>query len=405
MMSLSRSGRVAPAASVQVPAVSSAMAARIAVDLRARDLGVAGVRHRDEMRPGRRPAGAADALAGAVGMAREPALVDPVGDEAAEVGVHPPRHRQQDAPVGRDGRLLAEQPVEAGEAGRAGMRALHHLRQLARIADEHDVAGAAPHRQQVGEPDLPGLVDDQRVEGALELRLAEVEGGAADDVGGLARRGRRSGRRRGPGCPAARGCRPSRACARARRSRSSARSHRPAAPRGRRGAGSRSPRGWSRRRRPAARPRPARGWRGRRHGSCRCRADPGSAAPCPASPAPRAPSPRPDPRRRGCPPPARRRAAAAGARGGRRARGGARGPHWSAITARTAAARPSVGRGFGGCSDSRSGRSMPLPAPIFTVARRARRSRSTRVRETKGSASGAVGDWPGFSRVSCSGKR
>ena len=64
------------------------------------------------------------------------------------------------------------------------MRALHHLRQLARIADEHDVARAAPHGEQVGEPDLPGLVDDQRVEGALELRPAEVEGGAADHVGG-----------------------------------------------------------------------------------------------------------------------------------------------------------------------------------------------------------------------------
>ena len=48
-----------------------------------------------------------------------------------------------------------------------------------------------------------------------------------------------------------------------------------------------------------------------------------------------------------------------------------RGPHWSAIAARTAAARPSVGSGLGGCSDSRSGRSMPLPAPIFTVAGRA----------------------------------
>ena len=99
--------------------------------------------------------------------------------------MHPPRHRQQDAAVGRHGGVLAEQPVEAGEAGGARMRALHHLRQLARVADEHDVAGAASHGQQVGEPDLPGLVDDERVEGALELRLAEVEGGAADDVGGL----------------------------------------------------------------------------------------------------------------------------------------------------------------------------------------------------------------------------
>ena len=106
--------------------------------------------------------------------------------------MHPPRDRQQDAAVGRHGRVLAEQPVEAGEAGVARMRALHHLRQLARVADQHDVAGAAPHRQQVGEPDLPRLVDDQRVEGALELRPAEQEGGAADDVGVAAAPRRRS---------------------------------------------------------------------------------------------------------------------------------------------------------------------------------------------------------------------
>ena len=100
--------------------------------------------------------------------------------------MHPPGDRQQDAAVGRHGGVLAEQPVEAGEAGVARMRALHHLRQLARVADQHDVAGAAAHRQQVGEPDLPRLVDDERVEGALELRPAEVEGGAADHVGGRA---------------------------------------------------------------------------------------------------------------------------------------------------------------------------------------------------------------------------
>ena len=147
-----------------------------------RDLGVAGVRHRDEVCARLRPAGAADPLAGGVGMARQPPLVDLLGDEAAEVGMHAPGDRQQDAAVGRHGGVVAEQPVEAGEAGGAGMRALHHLRQLARVADQHDVAGAAAHGEQVGEPDLPGLVDDERVEGARELGPAEVEGGAADHV-------------------------------------------------------------------------------------------------------------------------------------------------------------------------------------------------------------------------------
>ena len=188
-------------------------------DLRVRDLGVAGVRHRDEVRARLRPAGAADPLAGGVGMARQPPLVDLLGDEAAEVGMHPPGDRQQDAAVGRHGGVVAEQPVEAGEAGGAGMRALHHLRQLARVADEHDVAGAAAHGEQVGEPDLPGLVDDERVEGARELGPAEVEGGAADDVGAAPERRRRAGAIGAPATPGRRDRRRSRACGRPRRSR------------------------------------------------------------------------------------------------------------------------------------------------------------------------------------------
>ena len=189
MTSSSRSGRVTPSRSVQVPRGELGDGGADRVDLRARDLGVAGVRHLHEMRARLGPAGSGDALAGGVGVAREPALVDLVRDEAAELGVHPPGDGQQDAAVGRHRRVLAEQPVEAGEPGIPRMRALHHLRQLARVADQHDVAGASPHRQQVGEPDLPRLVDDQRVEGALELRPAEKEGGAADDIGVAQRRG------------------------------------------------------------------------------------------------------------------------------------------------------------------------------------------------------------------------
>ena len=47
---------------------------------------------------------------------------------------------------------------------------------------------------------------------------------------------------------------------------------------------------------------------------------------------------------------------------------------------RTAAARPRVSSGAGGCSDSRSGRSMPRPAPTFTVAVRGSRSSAARRR-------------------------
>ena len=183
MMSSSRSGRVTPSRSVQVPAVSSAIAARIAAisSWQTWALPACGTATRCAPASGQRvPPTRWRAVSG---WLDEPPLVDLLGDEAAEVGMHPPGDRQQDAAVGRHGGVLAEQPVEAGEAGGAGMRPLHHLRQLARVADQHDVAGAAPHGEQVGEPDLPGLVDDERVEGALELGAAEVEGGAADHVG------------------------------------------------------------------------------------------------------------------------------------------------------------------------------------------------------------------------------
>ena len=39
-----------------------------------------------------------------------------------------------------------------------------HLRELLRVADEHDVPRARPHRERVGERDLAGLVDEEVVE-------------------------------------------------------------------------------------------------------------------------------------------------------------------------------------------------------------------------------------------------
>ena len=319
------------------------------------------------MRPGRRPAGAADALAGAVGIARQPALVDPLGAKRQRSGCI---RRVTSSRMPRSGRTIdpRREAIEARPAapgcapcttcgswrGSPTSTMFQAQRPMAsRLASPTCPASSTTSVSKA--PSNSGLqkwkaVPPTTSSGAPRAVAVLEEAWTALPRPGLSR---------------------SRACAPARRSRSSARSHRPAAPRGRRGAGSSS--SWlveaTATRRPAT---TSAGLRGRRHGSCRCRGTldrqrhvlhrqhraHGSLDRVRAH--------------RGCPPPARRRAGAADAQKSSSARC-ARCPHWSAITARTAAARPSVGSGLGGCSDRRSGRSMPLPAPIFTAARRVRR--------------------------------
>ena len=170
MMSLARIGRVVPSLSVQVPVSRSATAALDRGDLFGRDLRVALVRHRHPERPRLGEARAAHGLPGGVGVAVQPPLIDLIRDEAADLGMHPARDGQEDAAVRRHGRVVAQHPVEAGEVRGFGMRALDHLRQLARIADQHDVARGPSHGDHVGEAHLSRLVDEEPVEGLLDSR-------------------------------------------------------------------------------------------------------------------------------------------------------------------------------------------------------------------------------------------
>ena len=67
------------------------------------------------------------------------------------------------------------------------MRALRHLRQLVRVAEQDERAGARPGGEDVGERELAGLVDEQHVERPLalvdvELRQREGPAGAGDEV-------------------------------------------------------------------------------------------------------------------------------------------------------------------------------------------------------------------------------
>src|SRR3546814_6590067 len=63
------------------------------------------------------------------------------------------------------------------------MCALDDLRQLARIADQHDIARGTTHGDHVGEAHLPRLIDKQPIEALHILIAREEEGRAADHIG------------------------------------------------------------------------------------------------------------------------------------------------------------------------------------------------------------------------------
>ena len=99
----------------------------------------------------------------------EPALVELLRDVAADVRVEPVGALEEEAAVGRDGRVVAEQVPQHRGAAAGRVRPLDHLVELLRVADEHDVPRRRPHRERVGERDLPGLVDEEVVERAVVL--------------------------------------------------------------------------------------------------------------------------------------------------------------------------------------------------------------------------------------------
>ena len=72
----------------------------------------------------------------------QPPLVELLRDVAADVGVQPERPLEEEAAVGRDRRVAAEQVLQHGGAAAVRVRALEHLGELLRVADEDDVARA-----------------------------------------------------------------------------------------------------------------------------------------------------------------------------------------------------------------------------------------------------------------------
>ena len=127
----------------------------------------------------------------------EPTLVERLRDEAADLRVHPPRLLEEEAELGRDRLVLAEQVLEHARAGAVGMDALRHLRELERVAEQDERRGRGAAGERVGEAVLAGLVDDERVELAVELLAREEPRRAGDELDLVDRARRRA-------CPASR---------------------------------------------------------------------------------------------------------------------------------------------------------------------------------------------------------
>ena len=88
----------------------------------------------------------------------------------------------EQAALGRDRRVLAEQVLQHGHARARRVDRLRDLGELLGIAEQDHVARARAHRERVGERDLAGLVDQQVVERLVHLLAAEQPRGPGHEV-------------------------------------------------------------------------------------------------------------------------------------------------------------------------------------------------------------------------------
>ena len=115
--------------------------------------------------------------------ALEPPRVVRLRGERGELRPQAPGALEEDAAVGRHGRLLLpEQVLEDGDLRLLRHRALRDLRELVRVAEEDDRLRARPERERVRERDLAGLVDEQVVELRVELLAAEEPARPGDEL-------------------------------------------------------------------------------------------------------------------------------------------------------------------------------------------------------------------------------
>ncbi len=165
-----RSGLISPSRSVHgAPTIVSISAATAAASSERRR-GVPRMRDRLEAQPGAERRRLPRELRNAV----QPAVVDDLRDESADVGMHPPRAFEKESHVRRHRSASSPSRCSSTDAPvPSRMRPLRNLRELQRVAEQHDVARGRSHRERVGKRHLSGFVDDERVDGAVERLSAK----------------------------------------------------------------------------------------------------------------------------------------------------------------------------------------------------------------------------------------
>ena len=102
-------------------------------------------------------------------------------DLGTQLRVHAPRIGQEVAKLLGQGGMPGAEPAQRGLVHRLRVGTLGDLGQLLRVSQQEQPGGGAGDRQGVGQGILPGLVNDQQVQGALGDPLAgHGPGGAAD---------------------------------------------------------------------------------------------------------------------------------------------------------------------------------------------------------------------------------
>ena len=137
-------------------------------------------------------------LAREVRLGLEPVVVEHLGRERAEVRVEPPGRLEEEAAVGRHRGLRRRARARApSRSAPGGCEPCSRLVELLRVAEQDEARRGPRDRDDVGERDLAGLVDEQDVDGVGHLRRHPQPRRAGREVGPPVvelRRGRRAPR-------------------------------------------------------------------------------------------------------------------------------------------------------------------------------------------------------------------
>src|SRR3546814_8352267 len=87
--------------------------------------------------------------------------------------MHAPGDWQKDTLIGGDRGMALQKMIQRGPAAAFRMRSLDWLRKLHLVPDEDDVARRCSHCDNIGQADLPRLVDKEIVERLIEFLICK----------------------------------------------------------------------------------------------------------------------------------------------------------------------------------------------------------------------------------------